>query len=86
MSVFLYFGGKIMWQTPFYRCYQFTMRVASYLLGIKEPKTLVGENSLFKAPELLKENGLSKPLIVTDNGIHSLGLLNSFLNSSSIAS
>ena len=65
-----------MWQTPFYRCYQFTMRVASYLLGIKEPKTLIGEGSLKKAPEVLKEKGLSRPLVVTDNGIHSLGLLN----------
>ena len=65
-----------MWQTPFYRCYQFTMRVASYLLGIKEPKTLIGEGSLKKAPEVLKEKGLSRPLVVTDNVIHSLGLLN----------
>ena len=65
-----------MWQTPFYRCYQFTMRMASYLLGIKEPKTIVGEGSLKKAPEVLKEKGLSRPLVVTDNGIHQLGLLN----------
>ncbi len=65
-----------MWQTPFYRCYQITMRMASYLLGIKEPKTIVGEGSFKKAPEVLKEKGLSRPLVVTDNGIHQLGLLN----------
>ena len=65
-----------MWQTPFYRCYQFILKVSSYFLGIKEPKTIVGENSLLKAPEVLKEKGLSRPLVVTDNGIHSLGLLN----------
>ena len=65
-----------MWQTPFYRCYQQTMRLAEYFLGIKEPETLIGEGSLKKAPELLKGQGLSRPLVVTDNGIHSLGLLN----------
>lgn len=65
-----------MWQTPFYRIYQQTMRLAEYFLGIKEPKTLIGEGSLKKAPEVLKEKGLSRPLVVTDNGIHSLGLLN----------
>ena len=65
-----------MWQTPFYRCYQQIMRLAEYFLGIKEPETLIGEGSLKKAPELLKGQGLSRPLVVTDNGIHSLGLLN----------
>ena len=65
-----------MWQTPFYRLYQQTMRLAEYFLGIKEPETISGEGSLTKAPEILSEKGLSKPLVVTDNGIHSLGLLN----------
>ena len=65
-----------MWQTPFYRCYQQTMRLAEYFLGIKEPLTIEGEGALLKAPSLLKGIRLSKPLIVTDNGIHSLGLLN----------
>ena len=63
-------------QTPFYRLFQFTMRLAAYLLGIKEPKVIEGENSLLKIPTLLKEKGLVKPLVVTDNGIYSLGLLN----------
>lgn len=65
-----------MWQTPFYRIYQQTMRLAEYFLGIKEPLTIEGEGALLKAPSLLKGIKLSKPLIVTDNGIHSLGLLN----------
>ena len=67
-----------MWQTPFYRIFQQTMRLAEYFLGIKEPKTISGEHSLAKAPDILKEKGLNKPLVVTDNGIHSLGLLNPF--------
>ncbi len=75
MSVFLYLGEKFMIQTPFYRLYQFTFRLASYFLGIKEPKVIEGEGSLKKIPSLLKEKGLKKPLIVTDKGIHSLNLL-----------
>ena len=65
-----------MWQTPFYRCYQQTMRLAEYFLCIKEPETISGEGSIKRAPDVLNENGLSRPLVVTDNGIHSLGLLN----------
>ena len=68
-----------MWQTPFYRIYQQTIRLAEYFLGINEPETISGEGSLKKVPEVLKEKGLSKPLVVTDNGIHSLGLLTPFL-------
>ena len=52
------------------------MRLASYFLGIKSPETISGEGSLTKASDILQQNELSKPLIVTDNGIHSLGLLN----------
>ena len=62
-------------KTPFYRLFQITMKLAAYFLGIKEPKIIEGENSLQKAPNLLKEKGLSKPLIVTDNGIHVLNIL-----------
>ena len=51
------------------------MRLASYFLGIKSPETISGEGSLTKASDILQQNELSKPLIVTDNGIHSLGLL-----------
>ena len=52
------------------------MRLASYFLGIKSPETISGEGSLTKASDILQQNELSNPLIVTDNGIHSLGLLN----------
>ena len=70
-----------MLRTPLYRIFQFTMRLASYFLGIKEPHIIEGENSLIKIPNLLKEKGLNKPLVVTDNGIHSLGLLNRLFDS-----
>ena len=51
-------------------------KLAAYFLGIKEPKVIEGEHSLGKIPSLLKEQSLSKPLVVTDNGLHELGLLN----------
>lgn len=60
----------------YYRTYQFVFKLAAYFLGIKEPKVIEGENSLVKIPGLLKKKNLSKPLVVTDNGIDSLGLLN----------
>ena len=64
-----------MLKTLYYRTYQTIFKLAAYFLGIKEPKVIEGENSLKDIPKLLREKGLSKPLIVTDNGIHSLGLL-----------
>lgn len=70
-----------MLRTPLYRLFQFTMRLASYFLGIKEPNIIEGENSLTKIPNLLKEKGLNKPLVVTDKGIHSLKLLNPLFDS-----
>ena len=71
----------------YYRTYQLMFRLAAYFLGIKEPKVIEGENSLLKIPALLKEKGLVKPLIVTDNGIDALGLINplfDFLNQNGI--
>ncbi len=64
-----------MFKNLFYRGYQQSLRLASYFLGIKSPKTISEEGAIKKAPLLLKEKGLSRPLVVTDNGIHSLGLL-----------
>ena len=64
-----------MLNTLYYRTYQTIFKLAAYFLGIKEPKVIEGKNSLKEIPKLLREKGLTKPLIVTDNGIHSLGLL-----------
>lgn len=63
-------------KTLFYRIYQQSFRIAAYFLGIKSPKLYEGAGSLLRTPNLLKEKGFSKPLIVTDKGINSLGLLN----------
>lgn len=67
-------------QTPFYRIYQKVLKFAAYFLGIKEPKTISGIDSIKKIPELLKKYNLKQPLVVTDNGLHSLGLVNPLLD------
>lgn len=67
-------------KAPLYRIYQQVLRLASYFLGIKEPEVISGEDSLNKIPDLLSKNNLSKPLVVTDKGIHELGLLKPFFS------
>ena len=65
----------------YYRTYQFILRLASYFLGIKEPKVISKEGAIKEAPKLIKEKGLSKPLVVTDKGIHQIGLLSPLFES-----
>ncbi|HHY27780.1 MAG TPA: iron-containing alcohol dehydrogenase [Desulfitobacterium dehalogenans] len=61
------------------RLYQRTLQLASYFLPWRKPTLLEGENSLNKLPELISRKGIKKILIVTDQGISSLGLMDSFL-------
>ena len=79
MSIFLYY--ILMLKVIYYRTYQFILRLASYFLGIKEPKVISKEGAIKEAPILIKEKGLSKPLIVTDKGIHQIGLLKPLFDS-----
>jgi len=79
MSIFLYY--ILMLKIIYYRTYQFILRLASYFLGIKEPKVISKEGAIKEAPILIKEKGLSKPLIVTDKGIHQIGLLKPLFDS-----
>ena len=55
----------------FSRVFQGVMHVLIPVLPYREPKIL---NGLDKIPELLKENGISKVMLVTDKGIRGLGL------------
>ncbi len=55
------------------RIFQFVFKVAIPLLPYRQPKILKDYDSLVN---LFKEKKLSKILIVTDNGLFSLGLLN----------
>ncbi|WLR51923.1 iron-containing alcohol dehydrogenase [Bacillus tianshenii] len=58
------------------RLYQLTFRFIARFLPWRQPQLLEGENSLGKLPSLIKTKGLDTVLIVTDNGIVSLGLMN----------
>ena len=59
-------------QTPFYRIYQFTLKLAAYFLGIHEPKTINEVDAILKAGDILIERGYKHPLVVTDKGLYSL--------------
>jgi alcohol dehydrogenase len=61
------------------RMYQNAYRGASYLLPWRKPELVSGENSVDRLPTLIKNKGIKSVLIVTDNGISSLGLLNGLL-------
>lgn len=61
------------------RTYQGAMRMASSLLPWREPELLEGENSLGMLPNLIKSQRIESVLIVTDQGIVSVGLMDGFL-------
>lgn len=61
------------------RLYQRSLQLAAYFLPWRKPILLEGENSLSQLPELIKSKSINKVLIVTDQGISSLGLMNNFL-------
>ena len=56
------------------RTYQKILYLATFFLGIKEPKIIKGENSFVELCNLLKEKGKKKVLLVTDAGLHSLNM------------
>lgn len=59
----------------YYRLYQQVIRFAEYFLGIKSPKTISGAGSMLKSLEVLEKKKLHSPLVVTDNGLHNIGLI-----------
>lgn len=61
------------------RTFQGVMKLASFFLPWREPELLTGENSLKELPKLIKQNKLESVLIVTDQGIMSIGLMEPFL-------
>ncbi|EKN65478.1 iron-containing alcohol dehydrogenase [Neobacillus bataviensis LMG 21833] len=56
------------------------MKIASSFMPWREPELLEGENSLKELPKLIKQNKIESVLIVTDQGIVSVGIMNEFLN------
>ena len=56
------------------RIYQAVFKIGMYLIPWGMPETLEGPGSVKKLPELIKEKGYSKVLVVTDKVLMELGL------------
>lgn len=61
------------------RIFQFGMKIANYFIGYRTPETIEGAGSILMLPKFVKEKGVSKALLVTDNGLINLGLPNSLI-------
>jgi alcohol dehydrogenase class IV len=61
------------------RGFQGVMRVATAFLDWTPPERLEGAGCVKELPKLIKRDGLSKVLLVTDKGLTSLGLYNGLL-------
>ena len=59
----------------YYRLYQGVFRVAVNFLDWTPPKIISGPGSVKKLPQVIKEKGLNKMMIVTDKGLTGLNLL-----------
>ncbi len=59
----------------YYRLYQGIFRVAVNLLDWTPPTIISGAGSVKKLPQVIKEKGLDKVMIVTDKGLTGLNLL-----------
>lgn len=56
------------------RIYQRVFYLASFFLNWREPEIRTGKGSMNEIPEILKESGHKRPLLVTDGGIVKIGL------------
>lgn len=65
----------------FARLYQWFMRVFVSFIPWRYPEVIQGENCITKLPQVIKNKGINKVLIVTDKGITSIGLMDSLLES-----
>ena len=51
------------------------MKIAMFFMDWSEPELLTGPGAILKLPEVIKQRGISKVMIVTDKGLMSLNLL-----------
>ncbi|MCE7792831.1 iron-containing alcohol dehydrogenase [Salipaludibacillus sp. CUR1] len=65
--------------TLYCRLFQFVLKQTAYFLPWRQPELLEGEHSLKRLPDLVKQRGLDRVLIVTDKGITKLGLMDDLL-------
>ena len=66
-------GGFSMYKL-YCRIFQAVMKIANYFLGYRMPEYIEGPGSIKKLPQMLKDKGAGKVLVVTDNGLMKLGL------------
>ncbi|MDO4847068.1 MAG: iron-containing alcohol dehydrogenase [Clostridiaceae bacterium] len=66
-----------MWslKIAYYRAFQKIMKIAMFFMDWSEPELLTGPGAILKLPEVIKQRGISKVMIVTDKGLMSLNLL-----------
>lgn len=57
------------------RVFQFCLRIGSLFLDWSQPELITGENSVLKISDVLKAKNMKKVLLITDNGLKSLGLI-----------
>lgn len=62
------------------RIYQEIFRIAAYFMPWRKPELLTGSNSVLKLPQVIQKIGINKVMIITDQGIFSIGLMDSFLD------
>ena len=61
------------------RIFQTGMKLANYFIGYRTPELIEGAGSITKLPTFIKQNGINRVLLVTDNGLIKLGLPNSLI-------
>lgn len=66
-------GGFSMYKL-YCRIFQAVMKIANYFLGYRMPEYIEGPGAIKKLPQMLKDKGAGKVLVVTDNGLMKLGL------------
>lgn len=61
------------------RTYQFIFKIVANFLKWRKPELVSGANSLLLLPKIIKDKNINSLLIITDQGIMSIGLMNKFL-------
>ena len=64
----------------FCRCYQKIMYVACFMLPWRKPDILEFDNGVLGLPDFIKNQGIERVLLVTDEGLKNLGLCDGLVN------
>ncbi len=62
------------------RIFQAVMKVGNYFMGYRMPEYIEGAGCIKDLPQMLREKGAGKVLVVTDNGLMKIGLPQGMLN------